>query len=237
MTKKKTKKIEFEINENECFEVISHSKHNGGYTKILIDGKRQYTHRFIYEQCFGELEEGETVRQVCGNPSCINPEHLMVGTGGEAFTEHNKNKAKKLEFEIDENGCFNVTSHVADDKDRGHTKFQINGNRVHIHRHIYEECFGEIEDGLVVRHTCDNGKCVNPEHLMLGTQRDNIQDMIDRDRNSFYKNTKLDIEKVREIKVRLKNGEHPKDICLDYGVSKQTISLIKKGKSWKNVTV
>lgn len=50
------------------------------------------------------------------------------------------------------------------------------------HRFIYEVIHGPIPDDLVVRHTCDNPPCVNPEHLLLGTQANNVQDMMDRGR-------------------------------------------------------
>ncbi len=51
-----------------------------------------------------------------------------------------------------------------------------NGRQVGAHRAAYEDAFGPIPAGLVVRHTCDNKRCINPEHLVVGTQRDNIQD-------------------------------------------------------------
>jgi hypothetical protein len=228
-------KINFEIDENGCFVVDSQKPDKTGYVKVSINGKREGVHRHIYRECFGNLQDNETVRHSCGNYKCVNPEHLFKGEGGEAFTKLNKSRAKKIEFKVDNNDCFIITSHVGNET--GHTKFVKNGKRVHIHRHIYEECFGEIPKGMVIRHTCDNGRCINPEHLIIGTQRDNIQDMMDRDRNAFYKNSKLNIEKVKEIKMRLKNGEKPKDIFADYGVSKQTIEYIQKGKTWKHVEV
>jgi hypothetical protein len=47
---------------------------------------------------------------------------------------------------------------------------------------MYEQCFGPIPEGQVVRHSCDTPLCINPEHLILGTFLDNIQDKVDRGR-------------------------------------------------------
>jgi hypothetical protein len=152
-------------------------------------------------------------------------------------------KQRKIEFEITENGCFECTSHSKSHAG-GYPRILKSGKRDYIHRHIYEECFGEIEKGQVVRHTCDNPMCINPEHLIIGTQRDNIQDMMDRDRNSFYAfrgdengNSKLNEEKVKVIKQRLLDGDNPMQIALDNNVSYQTIYAISKGKAWKHVTI
>lgn len=53
------------------------------------------------------------------------------------------------------------------------------------HRVSYREFVGDIPDGLLIRHKCDNTCCCNPEHLELGTQRDNMQDCKKRGRMSM----------------------------------------------------
>lgn len=50
------------------------------------------------------------------------------------------------------------------------------------HRYVYEQCKGEIPKGNVVRHTCDNKLCLNPDHLIVGTNLDNVNDRIARGR-------------------------------------------------------
>jgi hypothetical protein len=47
-------------------------------------------------------------------------------------------------------------------------------------RLVYQECFGEIPEGRIVRHKCDNMYCINPEHLELGTIRDNMMDLVEK---------------------------------------------------------
>ncbi len=50
------------------------------------------------------------------------------------------------------------------------------------HRYIWENIYGEIPKGMCVCHKCDNGLCINPKHLFLGTQKDNVKDMFDKRR-------------------------------------------------------
>lgn len=52
------------------------------------------------------------------------------------------------------------------------------------HRIVWETHYGSIPDGLLIRHTCDNPPCCNPEHLLLGTQKDNMHDMAERGRRA-----------------------------------------------------
>ena len=56
------------------------------------------------------------------------------------------------------------------------------------HRMAWEQAHGPIPDGLVVRHSCDNPPCVNVEHLLLGTQADNVEDA--RARRRMYNQKK-----------------------------------------------
>lgn len=76
----------------------------------------------------------------------------------------------------------------------GYGTFQLNGKMIYVHRWAYEYFFGPIPEGMKVLHSCDNPKCVNPEHLSLGTDRDNTRDCIKKGRAWWqnYRSERLD---------------------------------------------
>jgi hypothetical protein len=76
-------------------------------------------------------------------------------------------------------GCWEWTGTLSAGR---YGSFKVNGKQVKAHRWIYEQMRGPIQEGMVVCHSCDNAKCVNPNHLWIGTQNDNIQDCINKGR-------------------------------------------------------
>lgn len=160
------------------------------------------------------------------------------------------------------NDCWNWTS--PKDKD-GYGLFTSNGERYRAHRFSYllhnNKTIEEIK-GLSVLHKCDNPSCVNPNHLFLGTQTDNMRDMVKKKRHfSFTKPERiarglkhgaytkpertvhkgeengmaiLTWVQVNEIRRKYKNGILRSDLAKEYNMGWQTIDYIVKGKLWKD---
>lgn len=93
---------------------------------------------------------------------------------------------------------------------------------------------GRIPDGLLVCHHCDNPTCVRPDHLFLGTARDNARDMSAKNRAPKGTNTKLTADDVLAIRAEYKRGMGGK-LGRKYGVTYQTIHEIVRGISWKHL--
>jgi hypothetical protein len=93
---------------------------------------------------------------------------------------------------------------------------------------------GDIPEGMWVLHTCDIPSCVNPNHLFLGTPKDNVQDCIKKGRynTGFRKLTKDD---VRGIKKLLYLGRTQEEIAVTYNISPAMVWRIKIGLAWKDV--
>lgn len=117
------------------------------------------------------------------------------------------------------------------------------GANVMAHRLSYELSVGPIPPGRVVMHSCDTPPCVNPAHLVLGTQRDNLADMRAKDRQGPGSgpklrgedgpNAKLDWPRVREIRAAYANGVRQIDLAAQFGVGQSTISGIVRQQTWK----
>ena len=96
------------------------------------------------------------------------------------------------------------------------------------HRMAYELFVGPIPTSMLVCHHCDNKKCVNPEHLFLGTYSDNFQDMVRKGRH--WGRRKLSDENVKEILALGQMGWSQQKLGDTFGVSQITISRILRGE-------
>jgi len=121
----------------------------------------------------------------------------------------------------------------------GYGKIRVSGRMTIAHRFAYSITYGAIGD-LSVCHHCDVKPCVRPTHLFLGTQRENIQDAIEKGRfNSVGKNNGRAIlteENVREIRSRLRLGDTHRQLARRFKVTKSAITRINIGQAWKELS-
>lgn len=122
---------------------------------------------------------------------------------------------------------------------KGYGRMSINKKLHSCHRIVYELIHNSVPKGMLVCHSCDNPSCCNPRHLFLGTNKDNINDMKNKHRQSMGEHRphhKLTREKVKEIRIKYFNlGYTQKQLGIEYGVTYQTIGCIIRNEKWKCV--
>ena len=149
---------------------------------------------------------------------------------------------KEPKFKVVEWGCRECTSHCRDD--RGYVRIYVNWKHYRMHRYMYEQKNWPIPAGLVLRHKCDNPRCCNPDHLEVGTRKDNWEDMRLRGNPFGWKwkqwrpwqapwNAKLSEKEVVEI---FKSPLSQRALAKKYGLNRHTVFNIKNKISWKRVT-
>ena len=120
----------------------------------------------------------------------------------------------------------------------GYGDLKIEGRAKKAHRLSYELAYGEVPRGKKVCHTCDNRKCVRPDHLFVGTDADNHADRNAKGRQAKgekHGRAKLTEDDVVEIKMRLAAGESRGQIARDFGVDTAAVRFIDVGEHWKHV--
>lgn len=112
---------------------------------------------------------------------------------------------------------------------------RANQRRVSASRFSYWLANGDIKPGLVVCHTCDDPRCVNPDHLFTGTQADNLADMTNKGRRSHFAlsgesapGCKISDELARAIVARWRAGESPSTLAAEINVNRATIYKLAK---------
>jgi hypothetical protein len=123
----------------------------------------------------------------------------------------------------------------------GKCLFKLHGKRIQFAHVASYEFFIGRRHGLKVCHSCDNPICVNPNHLWLGTQKQNVHDMMKKGRREWHGlrgednwHSKLTMEQVKEIKKLYKTGKYTQqDLADKFKVSSWPIYAVLKGKTYR----
>ena len=135
---------------------------------------------------------------------------------------------------VDQTGdCWEWNDYI---RPSGYGQFYA-ARRIHLaHRWIWEQTNGPIPEGLFVCHKCDNRKCVRPDHLFIGTNADNVRDMVRKGRvarGRTVPNAKLSAEIVARIRIEYARGIVTQEALAErYGVTRMVISRALRGVDW-----
>lgn len=116
------------------------------------------------------------------------------------------------------------------------------GKRVLAHRFSYEKFKGQIPNGLVVMHVCDQRYCCNPDHLAVGSHQDNAADTIAKGRHAREKpNLRGEIHPQAkltndEAELVMQSSESAASLARRFGVSDTAVLAIRNGKNWRHLT-
>ena len=144
----------------------------------------------------------------------------------------------------DDASCWNYTGYILNS---GYGHFVIGKKRIRAHRLSWLINNGEIPEGMLICHTCDNRKCVNPKHLFIGTNKDNALDREEKGRgahnntkpqygekNGLSKLTRFKVDEILELYKE--SGCTQQALADEFNVSRSTISHITTGRIWKEVS-
>ena len=123
----------------------------------------------------------------------------------------------------------------------GYGQFKIDGEHFLAHRLAWVFWRGPIPEGMFVLHRCDNRPCCNPRHLWLGTQADNIADMMAKGRRFSTHgeqngNAKLTAEQALNIRRRYADGGiYQRELAEEYDIGRENVGKIIRGERWHHV--
>lgn len=188
-------------------------------------------------------------QRICSVDECgrESSKRAMCGMHYQRWRKHGETRGGKTErpllgskesallfhgWTVEDSGCWEWSGPLSD----GRGVINMDGQRGYAYRAAYEVWVGPIPSGHVVCHKCDNPICINPGHLLAGTQLENIDDMVSKDRSIHgIKNphavlSKNDVARVMNL---IAAGIPQSRIAVKFGVARTTISAISTGRSWK----
>lgn len=115
----------------------------------------------------------------------------------------------------------------------GYGRFRFSRGRHRAHRIAFLLSYGEAPEGVGVLHTCDNPPCCNPAHLFLGSQSENVRDMVNKGRcRAQYNAVKLSHEIVGELRQLNAAGHSFNALAARFGIHRTTVARAATGRSW-----
>lgn len=141
---------------------------------------------------------------------------------------------------------LNCIEHGQKSGTKGYGSILVNGKTRIWHRVVYCKhhsiSLSEI-DGLVVRHICDNPRCINPEHLVIGTQADNVRDKVERGRHRSPRGEASGKSKLTEEMVLRLRREYVRGskefgtfaLARKYGLSQSAVHKCIVGNTWSHL--
>lgn len=139
-------------------------------------------------------------------------------------------------WEVNSEGCWEWPQDKLSGD--GYGRLTLKGRSTRAHRFAWETWVGPLGSEELLLHSCDNRRCINPEHLRVGTYKDNVDDMFQRGRankarGEGHGNTSLTRAEVEHIRELYAEGTQQSLIAQELGLRKQTVNNIVLRRTWK----
>lgn len=207
--------------------------------------------QILYDAIIRKLGKKEVLRRVEENRLLVvkmaglavaQRSHKLPGQGSGCRPQSQSEREKVFwsDVSIRSSGCWEKTGRTRKD---GYVNFWFDEKTQLSHRVAWILTFGKIPNGAFALHRCDNRKCVRLDHLFLGSQKQNMEDMVSKGRAAKFKiavrgenNGMSKLSNSDAVKIRSEyatGGRSQQSIADNYGVSQKAISLLITGENWK----
>lgn len=232
--------------ETGCWEPTLTKPKGNSSPNVTLDGKLYSMHRLAWEIWKEPILENNILLCVCKNINgCCNPSHYIVSTRDEiAFKRRNTKNKQYILDRIKINEITDCWEWTGEKNKQGYGRFKIAGKTTYAHRVAYElwvDHYIILTRNSFICHKCDNPSCVNPTHLFFGTPKDNMQDMITKNRQNHAFGEDQGLSKLTEVEViQIRNlyssgGYYQRELADMFNVSRQHISALCKKECWKHI--
>ncbi len=199
--------------------------------KLLIKG---FSHRKVTNRCHQYFWNCICD---CGNEKAIRRDALVekrvISCGCIQINTYEYMKTYLQALPVTMEGCKLWNKWI---EKNGYGRINVERKKWSTHRLSYHLFKGPIPSDMFVCHKCDNPKCVNPDHLWLGTSEDNMKDMVKKDRQMQHENHyRAKLSKMDVIEIRKQHANLMNELATRYQISRGNLVSIISKKSWKGI--
>lgn len=210
-----------------------------GHGKIYLSKEKGLgsAHIVSFKLAHGDTNNCHVLHR-CKEKLCVRPDHLFLGNHARDIRFKEIDIEDQYEAKIDRSAGDEKCHPWTEGKNSfGYGVFVRDGETLAA-RWAYKRFVGPLTSKEVVRHTCDNRACQNRTHWIKGTQAQNVQDAVERNRQyrpSGVKNVKAKLTEEQVRSIRSDSTSSHAQLARFYAVSYPTIAYIRSGKTWRHL--
>lgn len=229
-----------------------------GYGTVRVGRKKMPAHRAAWLAFRGPIPDNMCVCHSCDIPSCVNPDHLSLGSLKENALDRERRKRPRRNWlkgasllPSPENICLSLAErlekysipepnsgcHIWIGAGCRYGQLMLNNRPTRAHRIAWELFRTKLSKDDKILHLCDNTWCINPDHLRPGTQWENVQDSIRKGRFRGGRGEKVRTAKINKAIVLLirESTESHRALAARLGISYDIVKNVRNRVTWKHI--